>query len=89
MAVTMALDEETGFIVYGPEVSSRGFVFKTETGHLLQDAECVILEIVEEIGPNVPDRVEQIRRNIQKTLKKYFYYAIKRRPVILPFIIEV
>ncbi|MCD6273636.1 MAG: ribonuclease J [Deltaproteobacteria bacterium] len=89
VAVTMALDEETGFIVYGPEVFSRGFVFKTETGHLLQDAECVILEIVEEIGPDVPDRVEQIQRNIQKTLKKYFYYAIKRRPVILPFIIEV
>ncbi|MBL0701037.1 MAG: ribonuclease J [Desulfosarcina sp.] len=89
VAVTMALDEETGFIVYGPEISSCGFVFETETGHILQDAQCVILEIVEEIGPDVLDRVVQIQRDIQKKLKKYFYYAIKRRPVILPFIIEV
>ncbi|MCD6185565.1 MAG: ribonuclease J [Deltaproteobacteria bacterium] len=89
VAVTMAFDEETGFIIYGPEISSRGFVFETETGHLLQDAECVILEIVEEIGPDEPDRIEHIRRDIKKKLKKYFYFAIKRRPVILPFIIEV
>ncbi len=89
VAVTMAFDEDTGFIVYGPEISSRGFVFETETGHLLHEAECVILEIVEEIGPDMPDRIELIRQNIQKKLKKHFYYAIKRRPVILPFIIEV
>ena len=89
VAVTMAFDEETGFIIYGPEISSRGFVFETETGHLLQDAECVILEIVEEIGPDEPDRIEHIRRDIRKKLKKYFYFTIKRRPVILPFIIEV
>jgi ribonuclease J len=89
VAVTMALDEETGFIVYGPEVFSHGFVFETETGHLLQDAQCVILEIIEEIEPDTPDRVKHIQRDIQKKLKKYFYYAIKRRPVILPFIIEV
>ncbi|MBL0732122.1 MAG: ribonuclease J [Desulfosarcina sp.] len=89
VAVTMAFDEETGFIIYGPDISSRGFVFETETGHLLRDAECVILEIVEEIGHDEPDRIKLIRRDIQKKLKKYFYFAIKRRPVILPFIIEV
>lgn len=89
VAVTMAFDEETGFIVYGPEISSRGFVFATETGYLLQDAQCVILEIVDEIGPDVPGRIDKIRSKIQKNLKKYFNYTIKRHPVILPFIIEV
>jgi len=87
--VNMAFDEETGIIIFGPEIVSRGFVFETETGHLLEDAKCVILEIVEEIGPEVPDRGKKIRSKISKALRKYFFFAIKRRPVILPFILEV
>jgi len=87
--VNMAFDEETGIVVYGPEIVSKGFVFETETGHLVEDAQCVILEIVEEIGPDVPGRVDKIRKKIQSDLKNYFFFTIGRRPVILPFIIEV
>ncbi|OQW99713.1 MAG: ribonuclease J [Desulfobacteraceae bacterium A6] len=89
VVVNMAFDEETGIIVYGPEIVSRGFVFETETGHLLEDAKCVILEIVDEITPDVPDRVNKIRSKVQTALRKYFNFAIKRRPVILPFIVEI
>jgi ribonuclease J len=85
----MAFDEETGIVVYGPEIVSRGFVFETETGHLVEDAQCVILEIIEEIGPDIPDRVDKIRSKMQADLRKYFFFTIGRRPVILPFIIEV
>ena len=89
VVVKMAFDEETGIIVYGPEIDSRGFVFETETGHLLEDAICVILEIVEEISPDEVNRVNMIRDKVQKALRQYFYFTIGRRPVILPFIIEV
>jgi ribonuclease J len=89
VVVNMAFDEETGIVVYGPEIVSRGFVFETETGHLLEDAKCVILEIVEEIGADVPDRVNEIRLRIQRDLRKYFSFTIRRRPVILPFLLEV
>jgi len=89
VVVNMAFDEETGIVVYGPEIVSRGFVFETETGHLVEDAQCVILEIIEEIGPDIPDRVDKIRSKMQADLRKYFFFTIGRRPVILPFIIEV
>ncbi len=89
VAVTMAFDEETGIIMYGPEIVSRGFVFQTETGHLLEDAQCVILEIVEEIAFDTPNRVDRIRSKIQTALRQYFFFTIGRRPVILPFIMEV
>ena len=89
VAVTLAFDEETGIIMYGPEIVSRGFVFKTETGHLLEDAQCVILEVVDEITPEVPNRVDKIRSKIQTALRQYFFFTIGRRPVILPFIMEV
>ena len=64
VAVKMIFDEETGIIIYGPEVVSRGFVFEMETGHLLEDAKCVILEIVEEIGPEIPIASNRIRANV-------------------------
>jgi ribonuclease J len=89
VVVNMAFDEETGVVIYGPEIVSKGFVFETETGHLLQDAICVVLEIVEEVGPEVPGRIDTIRKKVQSALRKYFSFTISRRPVILPFILEI
>ncbi len=89
VAVTMAFDEETGVVVYGPEIISRGFVFETESGHLLEDAQCVVLEIVDEVAPEVNNRVAIIRSKIKTALRQYFFFTIGRRPVILPFIMEV
>ncbi|MEE8541460.1 MAG: ribonuclease J, partial [Desulfobacterales bacterium] len=71
------------------ELVSRGFVFQTATGHLLEDAKCVVLEIVEELGPDVPGRIDKIQSKVQTALRQYFFFAIGRRPVILPFILEV
>lgn len=90
VVVTLALDEETGFIVYGPEITSRGFVFEYETGHIVEDAKCVILEIIEEISLFDPgDRVEMLRKRLHHDLREYFTFTMKRKPVILPFILEV
>lgn len=87
--VTMVFDEETGIVIYGPELTSKGFVFFNVTGHLLEDAQCVILEIVEEVTPDVPDRVAVIEARLKTALRQYFKFTIKRRPVVMPVIIEV
>ncbi|MCW7753047.1 ribonuclease J [Desulfobotulus sp. H1] len=87
--ITMVIDQETGVVLYGPELVSRGFVFWTETGHVLDDAQCVILEIVEDVGPEVANRVEIIKARLQKALRQYFYFTIRRRPIILAHIFEV
>ena len=90
VVVTIVLDEETGFIVYGPEIASRGFVFEHETGHIIEDAKCVILEIIEDISIFDPaDRVEALHNRLHRALREYFSFTIKRKPVILPFIMEI
>ncbi len=89
VVVNMAIDEETGIVVYGPEIVSRGFVFETESGHLLEDAKGIILEVIEEVGPEVPGRVDKIRSKIQVALRKHFSFTIRRRPIILPLILEI
>lgn len=89
VVVTMIIDEETGVVLYGPELISKGFVFDSATGYLVDDAQCVILEIVEEIEAGLESRVELLRKKLQKALKQYFQFAINRRPLIVPVIIEV
>jgi ribonuclease J len=56
---------------------------------LLDDAVCVVLEVVEDIGPEVNNRAARIRARLQTVLKQYFFFTIARRPVIVPIIIEV
>jgi ribonuclease J len=49
----------------------------------------VVLEVVEEVVPETPGRTDKIRARIQTALRQYFFYTIGRRPVILPFIMEL
>jgi ribonuclease J len=89
VVVTMVLDEETGVVLYGPEFISKGFIFDAATGHLIDDAQCVILEIVEEMDPKIELKIEFLTKKLQKALKQYFAFTISRRPLIVPVIIEV
>ncbi len=90
VVVILAVDEETGFVVYGPEIASKGFVFEYETGHILEDAKCVILEIIDDLSLVEPQqRVEVLKKRVLRELRAYFNFTISRRPLILPFIIEV
>ncbi|WP_457553857.1 MBL fold metallo-hydrolase RNA specificity domain-containing protein, partial [Desulfobacula sp.] len=89
VVVTMIIDEETGVVLYGPELISKGFVFDSVTGYLMVDAQCVILEILEEIEPGTESRVEIFKKKMQRALKQYFSFTINRRPLIVPVIIEI
>jgi len=48
-----------------------------------------VIEVVEDVTPEIPDRIDKIRARIQTALRQYFLYTIGRRPVILPFIMEL
>ncbi|MCK5096769.1 MAG: ribonuclease J, partial [Desulfobacteraceae bacterium] len=89
--VSMVLDEETGDIISGPDLVSKGFVFNAATGYLVDDAQCVILEVVEELRQGLIDgmNMEILRNRLTKALKEYFNFAIKRKPMILPVITQV
>jgi ribonuclease J len=49
----------------------------------------VILEIIEDVGPEAPERIKVIRSRLQSALRQYFYFTIGRRPVILPFVMVI
>jgi len=90
VVVILVLDETTGFIIYGPELVSKGFVFESETGHILEDAKCVVLEVIDDMIVKQPaDRSDFLRNRLPAALRGYFNFTMKRKPVIVPVILAV
>jgi ribonuclease J len=85
----VALDGKTGAVVFGPEVSSRGFLAEGYGNDILENAKSIVLENIEEHGVNGADRVDAIQTGIRKALRKYFYLVIQRKPVIFPIVLEI
>ncbi len=87
--VFLSLDTQSGNIAYGPDIISRGFVFEDIGQFILEDAKCLILEILDEMEVPLSLELLALKTNIQKRLKRFFYNVIQRSPLILPIIIPV
>jgi ribonuclease J len=85
----LAVDEHTGDIIYGPDIISRGFIFEDKSGFILEEAKCIVLEVMDEIERPAHIEVSEIEPDIKRRLKRFFYKVIERRPLILPVIIPV
>jgi ribonuclease J len=81
------VDEQTGEILYGPDLISRGFVFEDQGGYILDEAKEIILNMIKEIGQTPPIDWNEAGAEMKKRLKKFFDKIIERRPLILPIII--
>ena len=89
VVVLLALDENTGDTIYGPDIISRGFLFEDQGELILEEAKLVVLEVLDELERPSHIEAAEVREDIQRRLKRYFYNVIERRPIILPIIISV
>lgn len=85
----LAVDENTGEIVYGPDIISRGFVFEDQSGFILEEAKSLVLEVLNEIESPAHIDWTEVGPVIKKRLKRFFFKVIERSPLILPIIIPV
>ncbi len=85
----ISVDEQTADILSGPEIISKGFILADQRGHILEDAKCIVLEVIDEIDRSNAIDWQEVESNIQRQLKRFFYRVIERRPLILPIIIPV
>lgn len=87
VVVILALDEKTGETVYGPDIISRGFVYEGAGGQLLEDAKCVVLEVLDELERPFAEGWTQLEADIQRRLKRFFFDITEKSPVIMPMVI--
>jgi ribonuclease J len=89
VVVLLGVDEQTGEIIYGPEIVSRGFVFEDHSGSMLEEAKGLVLQVVNELENRSHIDWTEVAPDIKKSLKRYFFNTIERRPLILPIIMPV
>jgi ribonuclease J len=85
----MAVDEQTGELIHGPDIISKGFLFEDQKGFILEDAKCVVLEVLDDIENPAHIDWNEVAPDIKKRLKRFFYKVIERSPLILPIIIPL
>lgn len=84
----MAIHQQTGELVAGPDLISRGFMRAEEGEEALEEAKKVVLKTLK--GTNRETRTDpgELQEEVRKALRRYFNKTYERRPVVLPFIME-
>ena len=86
VVVVLVLDEETGEVIHGPDMISKGFVFEQQFSHLLEDAKCLVLDHLE-TSPRLG--IPRLGDRIRSSLRSFFRKVVGRDPVVVPVITEV
>ncbi len=77
----------TGEIVLGPELDSHGFV--TEPDELLEAAGVKVAETVAELVAAGPTDPSELQQAVRRTVSQFLKAETRRRPVVLPVVLEV
>ncbi|WP_400246986.1 ribonuclease J1 [Niallia sp. JL1B1071] len=73
----------------GPDLISRGFVYMRESGDLINDAQTLISKHLNKVMERKTTQWSEIKNEIIDTISPFLYEKTKRRPMILPIIMEV
>lgn len=87
--VVIAIDNEEGVVVAGPEIISRGFVYMREAEDLMENVKNIVRRTLGDYAQIEPSDWNQIKTRVREDLHKYVYEQIKRNPMILPIIVDV
>ena len=89
MIVVVTIDHETCHVVSGPDIVSRGFVYVREAEDLMEEAREKVLSALERCENNGVSEWSMIKSTIRDNLGRFLYERTRRRPMILPIIMEI
>lgn len=88
--IIATIDRQTGKIKNNPDIISRGFIYMKESKELLAGARKKVKEIVERtIIAGTPIDWVYVKNNLRDKVGQFLYSKTRRRPMVLPVIIEV
>ncbi|MCL2159532.1 MAG: ribonuclease J, partial [Oscillospiraceae bacterium] len=89
IVVVAAIDIEAGLLISGPDIVSRGFVYVRESEELMDQVRSTAREAIECCFENETNEWNTIKTKVRDDLSKFLYGKTKRKPMILPIIMEV
>ena len=89
MIIVATIDRETGNVLAGPDIVSRGLVYARESDALLDEAKQLMKQVMDNCRDRNIREWGNIKSAMRDALSDYIYSKTKRSPMILPIIMEV
>lgn len=89
LVVVVTLSKQNGTILSGPDIISRGFVYVRESEELLDEANRIVTQTLVKCMEENVNEWSSLKNNVKEALGRFLYEQTRRRPMILPIIMEV
>ena len=89
IVIVLTMDSQTGEVVAGPDVISRGFVYVRESENLMEEVKTVVKHEVSKCEERGIRDWSTIKTSVKDNLRDYLSIKTKRNPMIIPIIMEV
>jgi len=88
LVLVVGVSAETGAIISGPEVISRGFVYMDESEELVEQIKQVIIDKIKNL-PDEDNDWQVVQQDLRDAVGKFLYKKTQRRPMILPILLDL
>ncbi|MCZ8512310.1 ribonuclease J [Paenibacillus filicis] len=89
LVVVVTLSKQDGTILSGPDIISRGFVYVRESEGLLEEANRIVTSTLHRLMNENVNEWASLKTHVKDALGRFLYEQTRRRPMILPIIMEV
>lgn len=89
LTVVVTIDKESASVIAGPDIISRGFVYVRESEDLMEEAKELVRGVLKECEEKHITEWANIKSNVKEVLRSFLYERTKRKPMILPIIMEI
>jgi ribonuclease J len=89
MMVVVAIDGEEARVIAGPDIISKGVFYLPEAGGVLDELRAELVSAISGISVDAMRDVNSVKEHIRSALASAVYIRTKRRPVVIPVVMEV
>lgn len=89
LLVVVSIDRATGELVAGPDIVSRGFIYMRESGDLIDSAKDTVRHALVDGHVHAEADLAFINRKIKDVVSDMLYKETRRRPMVIPVVMEV
>jgi ribonuclease J len=87
--VLVTIEAQTGKVLAGPDIVTRGFVYEPESGDLIEEAKARVLDALERCAADGVIDQMILKQHMRSAASALFKERTQRRPVIIPTVMEV
>ncbi|MDC2864396.1 ribonuclease J [Bacillus sp. BP-3] len=89
LVIVITLSKQEGKMISGPDIISRGFVYVRDSEDFMKEINQLVTTTIHNLQKKDINNWNVLKKHIRETLGKFLYEQTKRKPMILPIIIEV